>query len=102
ALDLNFGGEACGEVHAGAMRAKWDDDQKNVNLVGVSLFSGEAERFTRAGLDPNVVTTAIAAAKIPVPIPPADLGAMLPDVAKSASDARATVSARVSSAVPES
>ncbi len=102
ALDMELGGDVCGPVRAGAMRATWDDDATSVRLVGVSLFSGEGARLAKAGLAPEVFERAVEQAHVPVPVGPRDLGAMLPDLAKTASDPHASVSAHVSSAVPES
>ncbi|MEO6419110.1 MAG: DUF4403 family protein [Polyangiaceae bacterium] len=101
ALTFDLSGDVCGPVGVGATGAAWSEDGRAVHLTGVSPLGIDGARLASAGLDAALLSKGIEHAPIAVAFAAADLKSALPALAKSMSDERATVSATVSSAAPE-
>ena len=99
-LVLDLAGEACGGAAVLASGASWSDP-RGVHLAGVSVAAEDRAPFTAAGLDAAGLTRGVEAVSIPVPMAVDQLGALLPEVAKTLSDDRTAITATVDSAKAE-
>ncbi len=100
-LSFQLTGEACGNVTIQSPGAAWMPDGRAVHLARTLLFPGEPERLTAAHVDPDAWLHALSKLPIPVPVSAAELGTMLPDMAKAESSPKLDVSASISSSAPE-
>ncbi|MBS2015598.1 MAG: DUF4403 family protein [Deltaproteobacteria bacterium] len=99
-LGLELSGDVCGGASVFASGATWPD-ANGVRLSGVALAKEDAARLGAAGLDAGAIGRAVEAAAIPVPLAVDQLGVLLPELAKAASDERTTVTVAVESAQGE-
>ncbi len=101
-LSLQLTGEACGIVTVQSPGAAWMPDGHSVHLARTVLLPGEPERFAAARAEPDAFLRGLEKLPIPVPVSAAEIGAMLPDLAKSESSPKLDVSAAISSTTPDS
>ena len=99
-LDLELGGEICGAAAVRASGVTWNDPQ-SLHLTGVTPLPEETERLAPAGIDGARLAVGIERAPIPLPLAVSALGTLLPELASGLSDDRATITAAVESALPE-
>lgn len=98
--DLALDGEVCGDV-AVRSRLGWTDDRRAVRLVDPALSPREADRVQHASVDPAALCRGVAAsARLAPAVAPDALAELLPELARSASDASFDVAAEIRGVAP--
>jgi hypothetical protein len=92
-------GEACGEIEVRSPLT-WNADGVHLGLASPMLPASDEDRLRAASLDPKKITTALAGARLPPPIPIDGLKEVLPQLGSALADPTMDVTVKIASVTP--